>query len=56
LIRPRSYDEVSGGEQPRSLWRSMFGSRKEVTVGQEAVGMMRAIKQLNPDVADGGVT
>jgi hypothetical protein len=34
----------------------MFGSWKGVTVGLEAVRMMRALKQLNFDVADGGVS
>jgi hypothetical protein len=33
----------------------MFGSWKEITLAPEAVRMMRAIKQLNFDVADGGV-
>jgi len=34
----------------------MFGSWKGVTVGLEAVRMMRAIKQVKIEVADGGVS
>ena len=46
----------AAGQQRRSWWRRMFGSWKGRRVGQEAVRMMRTIKQLNSDVTDVGAS